>query len=497
MKQLKFMLAAATALGLATASQAADFANSTDFESYDIGAFLGGAGWQVVNASDNDSEIVGETMEGVSNLPTKYRNSGHTKALQVNTGKDPILRYIKTNANGVGPFPVTLGDASKVYIDTMVQFTVTPAGDEPVPGPDDKLMLYAKEVTTGEGENTVTTTKLHVIASSFSPGDNIITPDQYSTNHVDTGLAISTNVWYRLTVMSFADNENAGLDVNGDSRSINLFKIFVNGEALRSGTPLYNCIGVTSDAALFPSIQGAVSGNAVINSVGFAGEGKVDDLVLTSDDPFVVVTDFTFTIKLDEGVSSVTYTIGRDSVTINKDSEVRMAQDASVTIEATASDWYKIVSGEGEFEVSEITDNQILVKAEGVGATDLDVEVPTGTPPETVNAALAWAKDKGKSTDAVKDAANIVANYLLNVENLAVEPKIKITSIDLSGDVPTVTAEVTAADGTTTIKTLTAKNINAAASIKYKAAATLKDLKNATAKEAIEAGDKFIQVVVE
>jgi hypothetical protein len=45
------------------------------------------------------------------------------------------------------------------------------------------------------------------------------------------------------------------------------------------------------------------------------------------------------------------------------------------------------------------------------------------------------------------------------------------------------------------VKTLDAKDIKGA--LKYKAAATLEALKTAKSKDAIEAGDQFIKVVVE
>ena len=64
-------------------------------------------------------------------------------ALQVNTGTEPLLRKIDATGNMAVPLDAT----KKVYIDTMVQFTVTPEGDTVTAGDNDKLMIYLKELS--------------------------------------------------------------------------------------------------------------------------------------------------------------------------------------------------------------------------------------------------------------------------------------------------------------------------------------------------------------
>ena len=486
MKQLKFMLAAATAVGIAAAAQA-DVVNqpvdSENFESYTTEtpfASLPGFSYAGTTATDNESAIIagGATTESAF-------------ALQVNTGTDPILRKLDTD-NGLA-VNLAADKFKKLYIDTMVQFTVTPEGDTVTATEGvDKLMIYLKEVPevkNDDGEVTaVATTKLMVKAAKHT---QMQSGRDYVDNFVATDVAVSAEgvtvaagQWYRLVVTSYVEN------------SITLFTITLNGVPLVAEEKMYF---TDNTKTVFPSILGKTS--QTLDCVGFAGEGKVDDIVITKDVEGETSVDFTLvSFDIDDGVKSVTYTIGENSVTIEADTTeaIQVKHGTKVEISAEAKDWFTLGDYSTSYTASaDDVEKTITVSSKEVTSDDIDVTVPTGTPAATVNAALAWAKAAGKSTDAVEGAANIVANYLLNVENLEVEPKIKITSIDLSGDVPTVTAEVTAADGTTTIKTLTADNINAAASIKYKAAATLEALKNATPKAAVEAGDKFIQVVVE
>ena len=481
MKQLKFMLAAATAVGIAAAAQAdtSKLIDNENFENQEVGT-LGRAltGWSYSDSANAEQDD-----------DSKVELDGSNKALKVNTGTNPLLRHLNDEAGTA--VDLTEDGFESLYIDTMVQFTVTPDGDTVSAGDDDKLMIYLKEVPAA-GE-TPASTKLMVKALQFAPesapgvGDGI---QQVTDVEIDLGeKQILANEWYRLVVTAKAQDL-------GDGTYLPVFSITLDGTPLISGS-----VSLASDASYsnFPSIQGPVA-KPTLTYVGFAGEGMVDDLTVAT---ITTATSVDFTLlsfDLDAGVKSVTYTIGENSVTIEADTTeaIQVKHGTTVGISAEAKDWFTLGDYSTSYTASaDDVEKTITVSSKEVTSDDIDVTVPTGTPAATVNAALAWAKAAGKTTAAVEGAANIVANYLLNVADLAVEPKIKITSIDLSGDVPTVTAEVTAADGTTTIKTLTADNINAAASIKYKAAATLEALKDATPKAAVEADDKFIQVVVE
>ena len=337
MKQLKFMLAAVTAISLATASQANDDYNSTNFEDYPEGQFVGGEGWEV--PSENYSAIVNGGAAGAASY-TKYGSdaSTHKQALYVETAAEPLLRYIKTNLNKDGALPQEVSSNAKVYIDTMVQFTVTPDGEEPTPGVDDKLMLYAKAV---DGNTT-----LFVIASSVN-----YDAAECSPVHINTGCQVEKDKWYRLTVEASA---RVLEDWEEGTQNINLFKIWLDGNPLSMSDPLIAIAGEEEDdlKKIFPSIKGVMSLDeegkslpATISSVGFAGEGMVDDLVLTNDDPFEPTTvDFTFTWTT-AGISAVKYAIGDATEYTDLGENKKLTDldpDDIIKIQITPDDWYAV-----------------------------------------------------------------------------------------------------------------------------------------------------------
>ena len=283
MKKLKFMLAAAAAIGLTTASQAA-YNGSTDFEDLAIGLaptnglfkFEGAAG-------DNESEIVAGVPDIDQSLrPREFREGTQTKILQVSTGTDPLLRKIATDAQDVAG-----GD---IYVDTLVQFTVTPSTDDVTTNAADKLLIYLKEDGNGA-------TNLMVKAAYYQPYDD----DEGTAEMLEPRdvAVISPSVvpgqWYRLTVKATVDNGLLVFNIWLDNTQLKLENKLLAGED--TGTDGYY--------AAFPSLLGKSS--TTFAAVGFAGEGKVDDLSFMNIDPFNANLDFTFTWG--NGLTPVSYTV--------------------------------------------------------------------------------------------------------------------------------------------------------------------------------------------
>ena len=287
MKKLKFMLAAATAIGLVTASQADNYLGSTDFEDLAIGLaptnglfkFEGAAG-------DNESEIVAGVPDIDQSLrPREFREGTQTKILQVSTGTDPLLRKIATDAQDVAG-----GD---IYVDTLVQFTVTPSTDDVTTNAADKLLIYLKEDGNGA-------TNLMVKAAYYQPYDD----DEGTAEMLEPRdvAVISPSVvpgqWYRLTVKATVDNGLLVFNIWLDNTQLKLENKLLAGEAT----------GADGYYAAFPSLLGKAS--TELTAVGFAGEGKVDDLSFTQEDPFFTPVDFTLNT-----VSGVSYTVNKDTYT--------------------------------------------------------------------------------------------------------------------------------------------------------------------------------------
>lgn len=343
MKTLKSMLAVATAVGLATAVQAVqDKDVSTGFEKLNVGTrvvtgipdtqnadntFPSGLNsyfkYAGANADDNESAIVefteadvaateGKRPKGVSKF-TGLDATARAKALQVSTGTDPLLRtFAEQSSTSLQSINTTM------YVDTLVQFTVTPHDDTVTPSTDDKLMIYLKETKTvtpaadeGSVEAISYSTNLMVTAGYY---DNMTTSKTNAyTLTVSNGVKVEAGKWYRLTVEMIPNifSSSSGMTCLGF-----LVKIDGNACTLDSQFLSTSMQGVYGLALSPYSLQNIgeliipVSGRSAttLEAVGFAGEGKVDDFVYTSTDPTANVVDFTFGFDRTK-VSSVSYTV--------------------------------------------------------------------------------------------------------------------------------------------------------------------------------------------
>jgi len=447
MKQLKFMLAAAAAFGIATAqAETPQIVNqpvdSEDFESFTTASTFAdlekdGFSYDGDVPADNESAIVegGATTAGY--------------ALQVNTGTNPILRKL----DSVYCTAVNLAAAKfkKLYIDTMVQFTVTPYGDEVEASKDengafnDKLMIYLKECVGSVSEDGATTNfvnKLMVKAAKYKNADFITTlvPTFEECDVEISNAEVVAGTWYNLRVTSYVDN------------GITLFTIKLDDTELASSEPLY-----TDDAKkIFPALTG--NSDTTVDYVGFAGEGKVDDIVITKDVEQETVVNFTFTITLAEGVSSVAYTIGNEApVTIYENTEVSgITKDSTVVVTAVPKDWYKIASGTGTYTATK--NETIEVTAESTATADgNNITVPATTAPADLgikpgsafyddkaskalaaelSKALTWAMSKGGAMTA-SAAAGVVNGLAFDGDEETDEEKaylLDCTKAELSGE---------------------------------------------------------------
>lgn len=357
MKTLKSMLAVATAVGLATAVQAVqDKDASTGFEMLTNGTPVvtgtldkpdesgntKGSGshfkYTGANEDDNESAIVefteadvaateGKRPKGVSKF-TGLDATARAKALQVSTGTDPLLRtFLDQASTSLQPITTTM------YVDTLVQFTVTPHDDTVTPSADDKLMIYLKETMTvdnsGTGCSTNFFTNLVVKAGIIADAENFyVETNEYTLSGAD----VEPGKWYRLTVTMiptvFSDDWDPcmgfliNIDGNECLTSGSFWKTEEVGDALIENEILAAMVDELNQRLVIP-ITGI--GAPPLQGVGFAGEGKVDDFVYTSTDPTATVVNFTFaydTAKVDSVKYTVTGASSPDSNYVFEDIEV-------------------------------------------------------------------------------------------------------------------------------------------------------------------------------
>lgn len=465
MKTLKFMLAAATAIGIASVAQAGQNRNaSTGFEKLpqgtkvitgiidnktgdsDISSYFCYAG---ANVDDNESEIVAFT----DNATPVTRPTGITKfdgadatsranALQVSTGTDPLLRTFRPVANSAPQAGEEF--TTSTYIDTLVQFTVTPSTDTVAPGGNDKLMIYLKETvkTDLEGNPTGETATNLVVMAGFLKADYTVTPKEF----VLTKDGIKPGVWYRLTVEAVP----AVLDAAVVSGAIG-FKIKLDNEELQTGDATFvedeDLLAVISesekvgsgivDGAVFLSLLTGEAAKCTLQAVGFAGEGLVDDLIVTDVDPAVRTVNFT--LAFDENkVTAIGYTIG-DTPYWETDKLVEeVAEGSVITINSiTYADGYEFDS----FTTTGLTaagDNKFTVNGETAASLSINAKSSASAGyPEYIPAEDATVKglyDAWKANVAGEGDVNAAQNqFLLNTaasnEAAAGDATLKITSI--------------------------------------------------------------------
>lgn len=465
MKTLKFMLAAATAIGIASVAQAGQNRNaSTGFEKLpqgtkvitgiidnkigdtDVNSYFCYVG---ANADDNESEIVAFT----DNATPVTRPTGITKfdgadatsranALQVSTGTDPLLRTFKPVANSVPQDGEEF--TTSTYIDTLVQFTVTPSTDTVTPGENDKLMIYLKETakTDPEGNPTGETATNLVVMAGFLKTDYTVTPKEF----VLTKNGIKPGVWYRLTVEAVP----AVLDAAVVSGAIG-FKIKLDNEELQTGDATFvedeDLIAVISenekvgsgivDGAVFLSLLTGEAAKCTLQAVGFAGEGLVDDLIVTDVDPEVRTVNFT--LAFDENkVTAIEYTIG-DAPYWQTDKLVEeVAEGSVITINSiTYADGYEFDS----FTTTGLTtagDNKFTVNGDAAASLTINAKSSASAGyPEYIPAEDATVKglyDAWKANVAGEGDVSAAQNqFLLNTaasnEAAAGDATLKITSI--------------------------------------------------------------------
>lgn len=215
-------------------------------------------------------------------------------------------------------------------------------------------------------------------------------------------------------------------------------------------------------------------------------------VMLEGDDFYTVVEKpvIQLTIDFGEGVSSVNYTIAGNTTPITEDTTIDIAESGTVVS-------FAVVADDGYFAptVADVTVTQTTtVTIAGVAFSAVE-SADAAITADNRDAVYAWAKSNGKSQSEVSAANYLYADYLFNfAEFSAAEPTIEIT--EFSADPLVIKAKVTV-NGETKIADLSATGLNLNGTLKYKAAATLEALEDATPKAALEATDRFFKVVVE
>ena len=267
-------------------SSVAGTLSSEDFErlsegSLDISGGAEGQYWVSEEAeygSMGDLAVVKAYAQGAAK---PANNAGGLKYLAVDTGA-PLQRYVQAGGNA-------LDVGSKgIYFEGDVQFT--PYDGETTVGADasDKLLVYLQVKESDDENGNVTATTNFVVVAGYYDMDNAST----ATNYV---CAVPTNfdanAWHRLVVKTRLLDKRV------------VFKVVVDGVPLEVDVKKGDEYSAVEDlgANEFPSLKTTGNDKAKMASVGFKGQGSIDNITWTNDDPAPIAVKYVFKWDPDDG----------------------------------------------------------------------------------------------------------------------------------------------------------------------------------------------------
>ena len=265
-------------------SSVADTLSSENFEVLSEGSLnisdVGGSGqcWyssEAENGSMNDLAVVKAYEDGAA----KPKDGGD-QYLAVDTGA-PLQRYVQ---GGGAALDVGTG----IYFEGDVQFTPYDGETTVDAGTGDKLLVYLQVKESDDENGNVTATTNFVVVAGYYDMDNTST----ATNYV---CAVPTNfdanAWHRLVVKTRLLDKRV------------VFKVVVDGVPLEVDVKKGDEYSAVEDlgANEFPSLKTTGNDKAKMASVGFKGQGSIDNITWTNDDPAPIAVKYVFKWDSDDG----------------------------------------------------------------------------------------------------------------------------------------------------------------------------------------------------
>lgn len=241
--------------------------------------------------------LVGTDLPG---LPDGFTSDGDNY-LKLSTEDGTLFRKV----NGDDGMSAGAG----LYLDTVVQFTVTDQGDRPVPsttlGEEDKFIIWL--------EAGASTTNLCVYGGEYGLSETTIglTQSKVYTLSADD-VEIEPGTWHRLTVKAVS---NMGLELDASSSysigDVPAFQVYVDGVLLKPVESMLADSGLSQEFVNWETIGTAgfvpaMVPGGMLSKVGFSGEGKLDDVVITTQMPGVEPHDTVTFTWVSEKVASIT-----------------------------------------------------------------------------------------------------------------------------------------------------------------------------------------------
>ena len=390
---------------------------------------------------------------------TRPENGGDTNYLTVETSfTTPVYRTVKgVDDSGKPISDDTFGE--QVYFDSLVELTAGETNSlhtATLPG-DARIAVYLGEIETTVDGNETTENHLFVRAGKKGLASGTSTDQLY-----DCGTDVTAG-WHRLTVRCFKDVTRTGAGIAG-------YVVYIDGSAVScvegSTVPEWaedadfvpKCAALNTAHKLFPSLLPAATG---IKAVGFAGNGKIDDIIFTTTRPGFLTDDDDrnyFYLSWDEGVASATWKIGDGNATTIDLTEsyaaipLNASGETVVTVAATyksnyaAGEWTvdagnAVSQQTGEFTISagQLTPAGKIVSASDITVANATITIKGGDgTTKSVSASGKTLQETLDNISAAISAAITEAGEGATVESvnikLAADTKVELTTDD-RGDV--------------------------------------------------------------
>lgn len=393
MKKLMTMIAAvATAFGL-YAADTADIAGINSFEDGNDAGVVGkkftpanAEGWSFSGTEGTEFDL-GEYAEDAYEYSTTTGNKRRTEFvgsvndqfLTLDTGTDVLSLATKSTS---------------VFADQVVKFT----GYEDAPAlvDDTKIAVWMEEKVTSADDAEVETTETNLYVSAYNATEGV-------TNYlIGAANQYKLDKWYRITIKSL------GNIINGSYAARLGFVVYVDGEMVASEEAktaidvdtLKNDAtkALATDGKLFP----AITGDTTFASVGYAGVGSVDDVVVDDLGP-EFARKIPFTVAGNEMLMASTI---KDEEGNDVDPADGVANGTKVIVTWAPNTGYKILGAKTTSELTITEQGQTIAPGDDIDVqmvvATLTVDTVTTDLAESELAAALAALDEGDVIATVK-----------------------------------------------------------------------------------------------
>jgi|GEM_PF-1598255 len=417
----------ATGAALLASASLADWSHTENFESLEAGTLdISASGdegrlwtYNVSESSESEKDdtfaVVKAYKDESATVPENPK--GGNKYLAVDTSV-PLQR----NVQGDGA-PLDVG--AGLYFEGDVKFTPYDAETAVTADTGDKLLVYLsgsetkEEEQAKEGGTTETVTipgvTNFVIKAGYYNGRNVATEHSY-TCAVPTDF--NTEQWHHLVV-------KAKIRSNSDGTSPRVFfEIAVDGEYLTSSENKGDAGSLAENVAesLFPSLDTTTDDVGKLASIGFKGQGFIDNITWTNSDPAPV----SMTVKYvwNEAEGSLEVKVNGAVVAINNGEAHEFKESDEIVETFTPADGY-VYDGNTSTTVDGVITKTFKAAKAGVYLTIGSTAKYVRTLSDVINKELAEKQTLSVTVKLLADATS--------TDDVDFTDKAPVTILDLNG----------------------------------------------------------------